>query len=180
MDADHFRLILLILSELSPSTWDLAKSIYEVGSELTFESSDSPPTWCICGKSSVMLNERENVCCKNKAKNHEHPEFHQLVLDENVLDLAMKGNADWLCYIFNPNENSSWRYKAYRQFTLWHWGYLGRGNRKVIPSCVVEIIIKDSLIKMEITLAFLIYTKTGITFYVISKGNGGFEMLVLD
>ena len=66
-----------------------------------------------------MLNERENVCCKNKTKNHKHPEFHQLVLDEKVLDLAMKGNADWLCYNFNPNENSSWQYKAYRQFTLW-------------------------------------------------------------
>ena len=66
-----------------------------------------------------MLNERENVCCKNKTKNHKHPEFHQLILDEKVLDLAMKGNADWLCYNFNPNENSSWQCKAYRQFTLW-------------------------------------------------------------
>ena len=35
MDTDHFRLILLILSELSPPKWNLAKSIYEVGSELT-------------------------------------------------------------------------------------------------------------------------------------------------
>ena len=142
MDTDHLRSILLILSELSPSTWNLAESIYELRAELTFESSDSPPAWCICGKCSVMLNERENVCCKNKTKNHEHPEFHQLVLDEKVLDLAMKGNADWLCYNFNPNENSSWRDTAYRQFTLWDLGYLGRGNRKVIPSCVVQIIRK--------------------------------------
>ena len=103
MVTDHLRSILLILSELSPSTWNLAKSIYEGRSELTFESSDSPPTWCTCGKCSVMLNERENVCCNNKTKNHEDPEFHQLVLDEKVLDLAMKGNADWLCYNFNPN-----------------------------------------------------------------------------
>ena len=103
MVTDHLRSILLILSELSPSTWNLAKSIYEGRSELTFESSDSPPTWCTCGKCSVMLNERENVCCNNKTKNHEDPEFHQLVLDEKVLDLAMKGNADWLCYNFNTN-----------------------------------------------------------------------------
>ena len=87
-----------------------------------------------------MASERENVCCRNNSKNHEHLEFQQLVLDEKVLELAMKGNADWLSYNFNPDENSSWRYTAYQQYTLWYWGYLRRGNRKVIPSCIVNVI----------------------------------------
>ena len=104
MDTDHLKSILLILSKLSLSTWNLAKSICEGRSELSFESSDSPPTWCICRKCSIMPNERENVCFKNKTKNHEHPYFCQLVLDEKVLHL---GTCDWLCYNFNPDENSS-------------------------------------------------------------------------
>ena len=29
------------------------------------------------------------------------------------------------------------RYLAYRQFVSWCWGYLGRRNRVVIPSCGV-------------------------------------------
>ena len=28
------------------------------------------------------------------------------------------------------------RYMAYRQFVAWRFGYLGKGNRVVIPSCV--------------------------------------------
>ena len=67
----------------------------------------------------------------------------------------MKGNADWLCCNFNPNENSSWRYTAYWQFTLPHWGYLGRGKRKVIPSCIVQIIRKRFPDKNEYYTGFL-------------------------
>ena len=54
-----------------------------------------------------MLNEKENVCCKNKAKNHEHLEFYHMVVDKRVFDLVMKGNADCLCFNFNPDDNSS-------------------------------------------------------------------------
>ena len=79
-------------------------------------------------------------CCRNKEKNHEHPEFYHLLLDEWVLDLAMKKNADWLCFNFNPDDNSSWTYTAYRHYTMWCWGHLGRGNRKSIPESIVNII----------------------------------------
>ena len=87
-----------------------------------------------------MPYEKENVCCKNKEKNYEHPECYHLVLDKRVLDLAVKGNADWLCFNFNQDDNSSWKYTAYQQYTMWHWGHLGRGNRNVIPARIVKII----------------------------------------
>ena len=142
MTTENVVSLLSIMSELSPSTWQLAKSIYERSQKVTavLHSPKTSPPWCICFKCEVMPNEKENVCCKNKDKNHEHPEFYHLVLDERVLDLAMKENADWLCFNFNPDDNSSWRYTAYRQYTMWHWGHLGRGNRKVIPACIVKIV----------------------------------------
>lgn len=41
-----------------------------------------------------------------------------------------------LCYIFCR----SLRYAAYRQFTWWKHGYLGKSVRRVIPACVVQTI----------------------------------------
>ncbi|KAG0419523.1 hypothetical protein HPB47_004050 [Ixodes persulcatus] len=32
------------------------------------------------------------------------------------------------------------RYVAYRQFVWWIWRLLGRGNRTVLPACVVQAI----------------------------------------
>ena len=34
----------------------------------------------------------------------------------------------------------SYRKAAYRQYTLWKYEKLGRGNRKILPSCVVTTI----------------------------------------
>ena len=34
-------------------------------------------------------------------------------------------------------DNSSYRFAGYKQYTFWVHNYLGKGVRKVIPSCVV-------------------------------------------
>ena len=39
-------------------------------------------------------------------------------------------------------QNRSLRFAAYQQFIWWIFQYLGKGNRRVIPSCVVWSIRK--------------------------------------
>ena len=85
----------------------------------------------------VSSKAEERVCCMNKNKNHQHPLFENHVLTEHNLELAMLSNADQLNYPFDPENNACWRFTAYRQYTMWVWGKLGRRNRKVIPSCVL-------------------------------------------
>ena len=62
--------------------------------------------------------------------------FHQLVLDANVLHLAMQYREDVLV-LDNVRNNEQFRHAAYRQYVLWQHGRLGQGNRRVIPSCCV-------------------------------------------
>ena len=44
---------------------------------------------------------------------------------------------------FNFNHDRAYRLNAYRNFTCWVHGKLGKGNRKIIPSCVVTCIRKE-------------------------------------
>lgn len=67
------------------------------------------------------------------------PLFPQLVLDGNVLDIAMRYRADVLV-LDNVRNNENFHHAAYRQFVLWQHGHLGKGNRRVVPSCCVTAI----------------------------------------
>jgi len=65
-----------------------------------------------------------------------------LILDPQVLNLNMLYRADVLA-IQNIGQddprakNKSFRHAAYRQYVLWQYGRLRRGERKVINSCCV-------------------------------------------
>ena len=108
----------------------------------TGESSHDPnpagsaPDWCVCGKCHPMSQEIENKCCKLKKCITLSSRFTKLCLDPDVLELCIKNSSD----IRNDRKDSStraFRKAAYRQFILARYGRLGKGNRRVCPSCVV-------------------------------------------
>lgn len=100
--------------------------------------SQGSPDWCFCGNCSPMPTQEENRCCCRRAMPciTTNPLFSQLVLDGNVLDIAMRYREDVLV-VYHARNNENFRHAAYRQFVLWQHGRLGRGNRVVVPSCCV-------------------------------------------
>lgn len=94
------------------------------------------PDWCKCGKCQPMPQDVENKCCKQKNCITNSPRFSKLCLDPDVLQLCIRSTSD----IRNDREDNStraFRKAAYRQFILTRYGHLGKGNRRVCPSCVV-------------------------------------------
>lgn len=96
---------------------------------------DVPP-WCICLNCRRMPQDIENKCCNLKKCITLSSRFSKVCLDPDVLELCIRNTSD----IRNDREDNStraFRKAAYRQFILARHGYLGKGNRRVCPSCVV-------------------------------------------
>ena len=86
--------------------------------------------------SVYVPQEVENKCCKLKNCITLSSQFIKLCLDTDVLQLCIRNTSD----IRNDRKDKStraFRKAAYRQFILARHGYLGKGNRRVCPSCVV-------------------------------------------
>ena len=106
-----------------------------------------------------MLTVAECVCCfeveKIVEKIHEgelfhgkrmtcicdHPGLNSICLDHYGLRVA------WFAYrqqyggkSFEGRQDAKYRHIAYRQLVRWCWGYLGRENRVLLPSCAVSCI----------------------------------------
>ena len=61
-------------------------------------------------------------------------DFYIIVLDELVLEVAARHRDDVLAQLPDQDYNRGRRNTAY---ILWRHGYLGAGNRRVVPSCCV-------------------------------------------
>ena len=61
------------------------------------------------------------------------------MLDQAVLTVARAQVKDLLSFE-EPDENRAFRYQAYRQYTLWANGKLGRPSTKaILPCCSIAI-----------------------------------------
>ena len=94
------------------------------------------PEWCKCGHCRQMTRPIENLCCKKKDCVTLTQRFYKLCLDPDILQLCILNRADIRNDPFD-NSTRQFRKAAYRQFILDKYGYLERGNRKVVPSCAV-------------------------------------------
>ena len=103
------------------------------------EPENDAERWCICGVWRRMQDGQENVCCQKRTFVTAYVMFNTTCLDREVLQLAITARCD--IRADEPDYSTqSYRKAAYRQYTLWKYGKLGRGNRKILPSCVVTTI----------------------------------------
>ena len=92
--------------------------------------------WCVSGVCRRMPSEEENVCCKKRTCVTSYVMFNTICIDREVLQLAIRARCD--IRADEPDDTTqSCRNSAYWQYTLWKYAKLGRGNRKILPSCIV-------------------------------------------
>lgn len=94
------------------------------------------PEWCKCGNCCTMPQTIENKCCGRKKCVTNTRRFRKLCLDPEHILLSCRNVGD----IRNDrvdNSTRAFRKQAYRHYILDTHGYLGKGNRRVAPSCVV-------------------------------------------
>jgi len=115
---------------------ELLKSIVRSDPPQDHPQPSNLPHWCRCGNCRPMPLSTENVCCRKRPCVTTQEFFESAVLDMNVLSIAIVNRSD--VFADDPDFSpSSYRKAAYRQWILRNHGYLGRGSRRVVPSCVV-------------------------------------------
>ena len=94
------------------------------------------PQWCKCGRCRHMDNPVERVCCKMRMCVTTTETFQDVVLNRNVLLVCIIDHGDYMGEdaTYTP---ASYRKAGYRQYILYSHGFLGKGNRKIVPSCVL-------------------------------------------
>ena len=130
--------MLVKLLSMGRGSLDLAKQLVadNIPEEPTLLT-DLP--WCRCRVCVPMKTEQENVCCKKRQSITSYRTLDNICLDRDILEVCIKARCDIRADEFNfPVE--SFRKAAYRQFAVWKYGKLGRGNRRVLPACAVRMI----------------------------------------
>ena len=94
------------------------------------------PSWCTCGVCRPVPGEEENKCCGKVKCVTSYVTFQNTCTDRDVLVLAIRARCDIRAE--EPDyATNSFRKAAYRQYILWRYKKLGRGNRRGCPSFVV-------------------------------------------
>ncbi|XP_073488788.1 P2X purinoceptor 7-like [Aquarana catesbeiana] len=107
--------------------------------------------WCLCESCIPMATQIESVCCREISEVHGCiPEgskcitnadmfISQIATEEHVRLMFMTMHLDDLPVV-DANNNRRLRKTAYRAFIAWIYGFLGKGNRRVIPSCAIKVV----------------------------------------
>ncbi|CAH3031609.1 unnamed protein product, partial [Pocillopora meandrina] len=99
--------------------------------------------WCSCGNCQEMPTENECICCQEMDCITEHGSFGPVCLLADVLRTALVGMHQVRNDRLEDYPSNDMRLAGYRQFTWWTYNRLGKGNRRVIPSCVVASIRRN-------------------------------------
>ena len=107
-------------------------------------------TWCKCFKCNVEKREIDCLCCLEVTALNEKFDkfsvkcvteaegFQILCVNKEMLENVLTGLHDSRGdYLGKDTTNQSYRYVTYKQFTWWVYKRLGKGNRRVIPSCTL-------------------------------------------
>ena len=104
--------------------------------------------WCLCGKCKAMDTEAESFCCRDT---NEVPDdyfeghmcvtescgFQMVCLSKPVLKTALSALNHYRGDSLENIDKRYFRFAGYKQYIFWVYNYLGKGVRKVIPSCAV-------------------------------------------
>ena len=103
---------------------------------------DGSLEWCKCAHCQEMETIVENNCCGFKKCVTTYWLFGKCCLDKDCPILSIKAWADIRADDQNF-ESDNYRKAAYRQFTLWKYGQLGKGNQRVVPSSIVWAVTRE-------------------------------------
>ncbi|XP_070540792.1 P2X purinoceptor 7-like [Ptychodera flava] len=135
LDGDKTKEVLKSILGQHPG---IAASVIEL-SQPTSSMQYDTPNWCRCQRCRPMPTPREMICCGHRSCITMTPNCRLVCGTGEVLRTAIASRSyDFVC---TPTyDNRSMRHAGYRQYVMWEYGRLGRGNRVVCPSCVVWMI----------------------------------------
>lgn len=131
MNEQTLRQVLIRAVEAEP---DLMKSFIEGSRQDNNPSSEI--AWCSCGRCQAFDDPRMNLCCCQSPCIASKPEFRNLCLRHDVLEIANILNWSYRTNLEPSFAQSTFRNQAYRNFVLWQHSTLGAGRRVPVPSCV--------------------------------------------
>ncbi|XP_044130704.1 uncharacterized protein LOC122923908 [Bufo gargarizans] len=121
---------------------------YEDFLPLCSESRIGRVDWCTCENCVTMPTNLESICCKEVENATpyicsfqcitQHEFFSIFCQREDTVNVVLRIVGQLQRPPPKKQENRHHRKIAYRSFTAWVHGYLGIGNRRPIPSCVVN------------------------------------------
>ncbi|XP_073488997.1 P2X purinoceptor 7-like [Aquarana catesbeiana] len=127
------------------------RSNSETAEERRLQTRIGKNDWCECGNCLAMPTARESICCheiSNVTENIDEGSlciiesniFKNMVVDRLNTTIILTIIHQGTSHAPNADDNRNLRKTAYKSFTAWIHGYLGKGNRRPIPSCAVHAV----------------------------------------